>query len=136
MSLEEIVHGAVARATALVNVAEFERCTVPRFAVGVEGGLHHMSNGWSLHSWAAVTDGERWGYGGGPAIVIPDAVVARVQAGAELGEVIDRLAGAGTRSTRGAWGVLTRDVIGRRDAFRLAVIAAFAPFYNASAWTS
>jgi non-canonical (house-cleaning) NTP pyrophosphatase len=48
--------------------------------------------------------------------------------------VIDERAGLDTRSTRGAWGVLTRDLIGRRDAFRTAVIAALAPFYNAQVY--
>ena len=42
--------------------------------------------------------------------------------------------GASVRGTRGAWGVLTRDLVGRRDAFRLAVLAAFAPFYNSAAY--
>jgi non-canonical (house-cleaning) NTP pyrophosphatase len=85
-------------------------------------------------SLAAVTDGERWGLGGGPALVLPPGVVDRVRSGAELGDVIDRMAGQSVRGSRGAWGVLTLDAIGRRDAFRLAVIAAFAPFYNSRAW--
>jgi non-canonical (house-cleaning) NTP pyrophosphatase len=58
----------------------------------------------------------------------------RVLAGEELGEVVDSLVGAPTRGTRGAWGVLTCDLAGRRDAFRLAVLAAFAPFYNPAAY--
>jgi non-canonical (house-cleaning) NTP pyrophosphatase len=86
---------------------------------------------WALQTWAAVSDGARWGYGAGPAIVLPRAVSKLVVAGEELGDVIDRMAGDAVRGTRGAWGILTRDLIGRREAFRLAVIAAFAPFYNA-----
>jgi non-canonical (house-cleaning) NTP pyrophosphatase len=93
-----------------------------------------MPGVWSLQSWAAVTDGVRWGLGAGPAIVLPGRVVERVQAGEELGDVIDELAGDSVRGSRGAWGVLTLDAIGRRDAFRLAVIAGFAPFYNRRAW--
>lgn len=104
-------------------------------AVGVEGGLVEVMPGvWSLQSWAAVTDGQRWGYGAGPALVLPAGVVERVLGGEELGDVIDGLVGEQVRGTRGAWGVLTLDLIGRREAFRLAVIAAFAPFYNAAAW--
>jgi hypothetical protein len=110
-----------------------------RFAVGVEGGLERLPTGtgaWALHSWAAVTDGESWGYGGGPALMLPPEIAERVVSGEELGDVIDRLAGEHVRGTRGAWGLLTRDLIGRREAFRLAVIAAFAPFYNALHWDS
>ena len=105
------------------------------FAVGVEGGLEEvLPNTWALQSWAAVTNGKAWGYGAGPALVLPVTVVERVQAGEELGDVIDRLVGDTVRGTKGAWGVLTFGLIDRRDAFRLAVLAAFAPFYNARAW--
>lgn len=47
-----------------------------------------------------------------------------------LGDVLDRAAAAAVRSTRGAWGVLTLDLIGRHDSFRAAILAALAPFYN------
>src|SRR5262245_9791658 len=56
MSLGEIVHGARVRALALQMTGAF--------AVGVEGGLHQLPEPtivWSLQTWAAVTDGERWG---------------------------------------------------------------------------
>jgi inosine/xanthosine triphosphatase len=132
MSLDEIISGARARAEALTRRSEFAGAA---FAVGVEGGLHEVFAGaWSLQTWASVTDGRGWGYGAGPALVLPDEVVRRVQSGDELGDVIDARAGLPVRGTRGAWGVLTLDLIGRRDAFRLAVLAAFAPFYNARAW--
>jgi inosine/xanthosine triphosphatase len=129
MTTAAIVAGARTRAQALL---EHDRSSPPRFAVGLEGGLDRVASvdGWMLQSWAVVTDGERWSYGAGPSLAIPTAVAERVVAGEELGDVIDRLAGASVRGTHGAWGVLTKDLIGRRDAFRLAAIAAFAPFYG------
>ena len=135
MSVGEILEGARRRAQALLTVEEWNQGT--SFAVGVEGGLHPVAvDGvrWTLQTWAAVTDGRRWGYGAGPSLALPVAVADRVNAGDELGEVIDRLAGGEVRGTRGAWGLLTRDLIGRRDAFRLATMAAFAPFYNREHW--
>ena len=125
MSLSEILDGARTRAMALG--------ASDGFAIGVEGGLQQLpapDGEWSLQTWAAVTDGAQWGYGAGPSLVLPRNIAERVVGGEELGDVIDALAGVNTRGTRGAWGVLTRDLIGRRDAFRLAVIAAFAPFYH------
>ena len=105
------------------------------FAVGLEGGLTELPRGhWALQSWAAVTDGTRWGYGAGPSLVVPVGIAERVIGGEELGDVMDDLAGASVRGTRGAWGILTLDLISRRDAFRAAVIAAFAPFYNRAAY--
>jgi len=135
MALDEILEGARRRAETLL--ARLETDQRDAFAVGVEGGLHPVTIGgirWTLQTWAAVSDGQRWGYGAGPTLALPNAIADRVTAGAELGDVIDSLAGDQVRGTRGAWGLLTRDLIGRRDAFRLATIAAFAPFYNAESW--
>jgi non-canonical (house-cleaning) NTP pyrophosphatase len=136
LSEAEIIDGARRRATALVGRSDF--VAGDTFAIGLEGGLSKVADDrasiWMLQSWAAVTDGRRWGYGAGGAVEVPPSLADRVVSGEELGDVIDGLAGHDTRSTRGAWGVLTRDLVGRADAFRLAVIAGFAPFYNRAAW--
>jgi inosine/xanthosine triphosphatase len=51
--------------------------------------------------------------------------------GVELSVAIDRFAGAvGIRDAQGAWGVLSSGLVSRTEAFRVAVVAAFAPFYN------
>jgi non-canonical (house-cleaning) NTP pyrophosphatase len=61
---------------------------------------------------------------------LADEVLLR---GTELSVAIDRFAGeAGIRDAQGAWGVLCANKINRQEAFRVALIAAFAPFYNAS----
>ena len=134
MSETDIIAGARARAAAAC--ASATEGVQPRFGIGLEGGLHPVTiNGtreWALSSWAAVTDGTAWGYGGGGNLIVPAPIAEEVLAGHELGDVIDRLAGEGTRSTRGAWGVLTRNLISRSDAFSVALIAAFAPFYRSS----
>lgn len=130
-----ILAGARARARALLDWAAREaQESAPKFFVGLEGGVEPVVidgvRRLGLASWACVSDGVRWSYGAGGLILLPDAVAAAVEAGEELGEIIDRVAGPGTRGTRGAWGVLTRDRIGRQDIFRLAVLSAFAPFFN------
>ena len=103
--------------------------TPPFITIGLEGGLSSDPM-MTLTSWAAATDGTRWGYGGGGRIVLPEAVVTQVRAGRELGDVIDEMAGASIRSTRGAWGWLTKDLVGRKNALLTATLAALAPFYN------
>jgi inosine/xanthosine triphosphatase len=140
MSEGEIIAGARARAREMWRRATADGIgdgARPIFAVGVEGGLDRLpprdgavDAPWVIKNWACVTDGRSWSDGAGGALTLPDSVVAEVLAGAELGPVVDRIAGAGTRSTRGVWGLLTRDLYGRRDAFRIAVLAAFVPFYN------
>jgi non-canonical (house-cleaning) NTP pyrophosphatase len=45
--------------------------------------------------------------------------------------VIDEVAGGrDIRSKQGAWGVLSNDLMTRSMSFEVALIAAFAPFYN------
>jgi non-canonical (house-cleaning) NTP pyrophosphatase len=63
---------------------------------------------------------------------LPEALAEDVLSnGTELSEAIDRFAGAvGIRDAQGAWGVLSGGLISRQEAFRVAVVAAFAPFYN------
>ena len=59
-----------------------------------------------------------------------EAAKALAGMGAEVvpGDLDD--VGSLEKALRGAWGVFTRDLVGRRDAFRVATIAALAPFYN------
>ena len=60
-----------------------------------------------------------------------------VDVGVELSQAIDEFAGGrGIRDTQGAWGVLTQDLITRQEAFRVAVIGAFAPFFNRAIYSS
>jgi inosine/xanthosine triphosphatase len=130
MTEAEIVAGARTRVQALSRRIPGAGTT---FFVGLEGGVDRSSDGlFALKSWACVGDGAHLSFGGGGVVVLPAAIGAEVAAGAELGDVIDALAGAPVRGTRGAWGLLTRDLVTRRDAFRTAVISAFAPFYNAA----
>jgi non-canonical (house-cleaning) NTP pyrophosphatase len=137
MTERAILEGALVRArTLLERHGPTAGGEVP-LALGVEGGLDPLpladpSDRFVLKTWAVASDGRRWGYGAGGAIVLPESVTREVLAGRELGDVIDEVARAAVRSTRGTWGVLTRDLIGRRDSFTSAILAALAPFYNAA----
>lgn len=130
MSEAEIIDGARRRVAAVL-----ERRAHPgaAYVVGLEGGVDRIAGDrLALKSWACVSDGATCSLGGGGAIVLPPAIAADVTAGAELGDAIETIAGDDIRGTRGAWGLLTHDLVTRRDAFRTAVISAFAPFYNAA----
>lgn len=107
------------------------------FFVGVEGGLEVVNDAQTqrvfLQSWAYVTDSHEGHYGSSGSIELP-AVLARevLQQGTELSEAIDAYAGAvGIRDGKGAWGVLSGNLVTRQESFRLAVLTAFAPFFNA-----
>jgi len=132
----ELMAGARQRAEALVRLGR-ERGEDWRYFVGLEGGLEVVKENSRrlvfLENWAYVTDGSsRGGYGQSGSILIPGALAVEVlDRGVELAAAIDAYAGGqGIRDAQGAWGILTRNLITRQDAFRVAVINAFAPFFN------
>jgi inosine/xanthosine triphosphatase len=150
VSREELMLGARQRAEAVVRLAR-ERGVGWRYFIGMEGGFDVVRDGASPHemrqdsgvkltgdrrvfleSWAYVSDGVRGHYGRSGGIEVPKALAHEVlENGVELSAAIDRFAGAaGIRDAQGAWGVLSNNLITRQEAFRVAVIAAFAPFYN------
>jgi inosine/xanthosine triphosphatase len=133
---EELMQGARQRAEALVRLAR-EKGESWRYFIGMEGGLDVIEEEGGrrvlLESWAYVSDGRDGYYGRSGGVEIPEALAREVlEKGVELSAAIDRFAGAvGIRDAQGAWGVLSSGLISRTEAFRVAVVAAFAPFYNA-----
>jgi inosine/xanthosine triphosphatase len=135
-SCAELMRGARQRSEALAQLAPDGR-KLRRYFVGLEGGLDVVQEASGqrvfLESWAYVSDGTRGHYGRSGAVELPEALAQEVlEKGIELSVAIDRFAGAaGIRDSQGAWGVLSGNLIDRQEAFRVAVVAAFAPFYNA-----
>jgi inosine/xanthosine triphosphatase len=135
-SRAELMRGARQRAEAVVRLAH-KKSERWRYFVGLEGGLDVIEERGSrrvlLESWAYVSDGRNGHYGRSGGVEIPEALAHEVlENGLELSAAIDKFAGAvGIRDAQGAWGVLSSGLISRTEAFRVAVVAAFAPFYNA-----
>jgi inosine/xanthosine triphosphatase len=134
LSREETMAGARHRAEALASIAR-ERDEPWKYFLGLEGGLamvHEPGFRWVfLENWAYVTDGSaRGSFGQSGAVLLPEPLVRRVvDCGAELADAIDAYAeDHGIRDGQGAWGVLTRGIITRRDAVRISVVSAFASF--------
>lgn len=108
------------------------------YYVGLEGGFHSITIDGARHTflrgWAYAADAEGRGYyGAAPSVTVPAEIVARVErTRRELSEVMDEVAGEyDVRSRHGAWGVLTSGLVTRAMSFETALVAAFAPFYNA-----
>lgn len=135
-SCEEMMRGARQRAEALARLARETRKSW-RYFVGLEGGLEVLQDDRTrrvfLESWAYASDGTRGFYGRSGGIELPEELAHEVlERGFDLSDAIDRHAGAlGIRDGQGTWGVLSADLIQRDESFRIAVITAFAPFYNA-----
>jgi inosine/xanthosine triphosphatase len=141
LSGAELMRGARQRAEALVR-ATGGNSEGWSYFVGLEGGLDVVQEDSTrrvfLESWAYVTDATSGHYGRSGSVELPETICREVlDNGVELSVAIDRFAGAaGIRDAQGAWGVLSRDLITRQESFRVALIAAFAPFYNATMYRS
>lgn len=131
----ELMQGARERALAVRDLLQTQRRTAEIY-VGLEGGFHSISieGEWHifLRGWAYATNGKTGAFGATPSISVPQSLANKVIEGKrELGLVIDELAGIpDVRSRQGAWGILSRDLVTRSMSFEVALVAAFAPFYN------
>lgn len=104
---------------------------VPLEPFGDPGGGTSLEStpGLSLIMWAAVTDGGRTEVGSGPSIRLPGVVTARVDAGEELGPVMDDLLGIeGLAENEGAIGTPTGGLTDRTRVLGEAVACAAGPF--------
>jgi len=151
---EETLAGARNRAEAALRIAR-EKSESWEYFVGLEGGIdvipgpdvmpsleviadvdivREAGKRWVfLENWAYITDGTSVGsFGQSGAVLLPDSLARTVvDDGVELSEAIDAFAGRhNIRDAEGAWGILTRNQISRQEAFRVAVVNAFAPFFN------
>jgi len=140
-SCTELMRGARQRAEAVLQLLR-AKGEVSSYFIGLEGGLDVIQEDTDrrvfLESWAYVTDGTRGHFGRSGGIELPETLAHEVlDRGVELSVAIDRFAGAvGIRDAQGAWGVLSSNLITRQEAFRIAVVAAFAPFYNVRMYRS
>ena len=131
----ELMQGARERALAVRDQLRAQRREADIY-VGLEGGFHSISieGEWHtfLRGWAYASDGKNGTFGATPSISVPAGLAKKVIEGRrELGLVIDEVAGTkDVRSRQGAWGILSRDLVTRSMSFEIALIAAFAPFYN------
>jgi inosine/xanthosine triphosphatase len=96
---------------------------------GLEGGVIHEPPVVWLVSWvSAVARDGRFGDASGLRMPLPSAVAARLDAGDELGTVIDDLFSVrASKQHSGAVGLLTAGFVSRTDAFADLVAMACAP---------
>ncbi|WP_336134483.1 inosine/xanthosine triphosphatase [Natronomonas amylolytica] len=121
----ETVRGAETRAANVLEAGDFD------LAIGIEGGVARFEgcDGLFLVMWAAVDDGQQVGHGSGPSLRLPDDIAERVDAGAELGPVMDDALGESDVARRqGAAGALTAGGLDRQSALAAAVSGALGPF--------
>ncbi|MEM3615813.1 MAG: inosine/xanthosine triphosphatase [Candidatus Methanomethylicia archaeon] len=128
---DEIIRGAMNRALNASKIAYGD------LHIGMEGGVVRKFNTWFVASWCAVYDSSgKWSFGCGGYMPLPKRVVELVEGGIELGKAIDIISGlSNTKLDIGAIGVLTKNILTRRDSWETALIYALTykispEFYN------
>ncbi|WP_407540006.1 inosine/xanthosine triphosphatase [Deinococcus radiomollis] len=116
-----------------VNRAQAALAGVPGAAwgVGLEGGVRFDLRGCWLFGAVAVTDGKQLEVGRTAELKLPPQVAARINAGEELGPVMDALTGEqNTKQKAGTVGFLTNGLLSRADVWQMGLTLALAPFMN------
>jgi len=130
-TLEELMTGAEQRVL-MVQERIRKLKLKANYFIGMEGGFHRIGKHTYLQSWAYVSDEAEGYFGSSGNVVIPDNISYEVmERKRELGVVIDEVTLKNdVRSKEGTWGVLTKENLTRKQSFEIALISAFAPFYN------
>jgi len=121
---EQCIRGARSRARKVL-IQSF-----PDFAVGIEGGLCQGGDEWFDRGWAVViANNGKEGLGSTCSIVVPDKILTVVYQGKELGKAADDAFGTvNCKEREGYFGLMTRNVITRVQAYQDGVIAALVSF--------
>lgn len=125
--------GARNRARALLDLPQAHDA---QYAVGIEGGIERVAGCWFAFGAMCVRhrDG-REGIGGSPRFRLPERVMAGIEAGRELGDVMDEITGeSGTKRRGGAIDFLTAGTVDRRRLYRSGLLMALAPFARPEAF--
>jgi len=114
--------------------AQHARAVLPdaEFWVGIEGGVEDQAGGMAAFAWVVILSRDgRIGRGRSGAFFLPEAVAKLVRQGKELGEADDIVfSRANSKQEEGAIGLLTGNVLDRRQLYADAVILALVPFKN------
>lgn len=136
LSNDALMKNASERVENLVLQLKREK-TEADYYIGLENGFSIVDLSGArrrvfLESWAFVSDGHKGHFGHGGGILVPNSVATPViDRGIDLSIALDRFSGERrVQSEKGPWGLLTKDIISSQHSFVIALIAAFAPFYN------
>jgi inosine/xanthosine triphosphatase len=127
LSDDEMYKGALNRAkNALKKVSQAD------YGVGIEGGTHKYSYGWFERSLVVIINKKgEVGVGSSGGLLLPKKVVAGLQKGKNLEEVVDKLCGTHRiGETIGMFGVFTKGLVTRTEGVRHGVAFALARFLH------
>lgn len=99
--------------------------------VGIEGGVEEQEGDLAAFAWIVIQSHDQIGKSRTGTFFLPPAVANLVRAGVELGEANDVIfQQANSKQANGAIGLLTGDVIDRRQLYEHAIVLALVAFKN------
>lgn len=131
MSDIESITGARNRANAVLHQNDTD------YGVGIEGGIEKIGEHWFDCGWIVVIDKHGTeGIGSSLRLMVPRSMVQSIQAGKELGEVIDEVFGrTNAKQAEGHFGLMTNSVITRTSGYVDGIVAALARFIHPQLFT-
>jgi inosine/xanthosine triphosphatase len=131
LGFEETYRGALSRA---LGALEQPSAT---WGIGLEGGVEFDRHGAWLFGIVVVHTQVKTTFSRSSNLLLPPAVGKRVQAGEELGPVMDQLFGTQDIKTKGgAVSLLTGGLLERAEVWKHTVILALAPHLNLEQYSS
>lgn len=127
MSDKESVKGAINRAKRALKELKAD------FGVGIEGGIQKIGSEYVDSGWVIVFEKSgKMGIGSSIRMHTPHKMMEMVlEKGLELGDACDILfSRKNTKQTEGQFGLLTKNLITRTDAYRSGVLSALVRFIN------
>lgn len=125
-SNKETLDGAYGRATNAMR-----KHAGGHYYVGIEGGVEARGNEMESFAWVVVRSASLTGKGRTGTFFLPDKVIYWIKQGKELGEADDIVfKKSNSKQKNGAIGILTGNVIDRKEFYKSAVITALIPFKN------
>lgn len=103
------------------------------FGIGIEGAIRNVPGiGYFITPWGAIVNKKGdTGFGHGASCMLPKKFEKELLAGVELATVMDRESGLrNIKHKMGAFGILTKGLVNRVDAYEQMVAFAFAPFIS------
>ena len=123
---EETLLGATNRVANAVSA-----CPEASFWLGIEGGVQWQAGELSAFAWVVVRGPGGLGRARSGTFFLPSAVAALVAQGLELGAADDQVFGqTNSKQAAGAIGLLTGNVVDRRQLYEQAVVLALVRFKN------
>jgi non-canonical (house-cleaning) NTP pyrophosphatase len=140
LAVKDLMEGAQNRVESLILQLKREKAEAD-FYIGLESGFSVVDSRGPrrlafLESWAYVSDGHKGSFGHGGGVPVPPGIADPViDRGVELGIIADRFSKEkGLKTGQGPWGILTKDILTQQHSSVIALISAFAPFYNPEAY--